>query len=124
MEKKITTDEIKAEIIKYMEDIGTYNESFNMSITMLAKLMMDYINARAEWETNGSKIATEYTNKAGNTNVVKDPIYQSMEKLRMDILSYLKELGLTPSGLKKLKEDTFRETQTTSKFDELLIKLA
>lgn len=122
--EKITSESIKKEIIQYMKDVGTYNNSFDVSIGMLGKLLIDYSNARDEWEEGGSRLVREHTNKDGHTNVVKDPLYQSMEKLRMDILTYLKELGLTPSGLKKLKEDTFKSTQTTSKFEELLIKLA
>lgn len=121
--EKITFESIQKEIVQYMEDVGTYNSSFNVSISMLSKLLVDYSNARRKWEEDGSKLVIEHTNKEGHTNTVKDPLYQSMEKLRMDILTYLKELGLTPSGLKKLKEDTFKEAQTTSKFEELLIKL-
>ena len=121
--EKITSEDIKKEIVQYMKDVGTYNSSFDVSVGMLSKLLVDYSNAREKWEEDGSQLVREHTNKEGHTNIVKDPLYQSMEKLRMDILTYLKELGLTPSGLKKLKEDTFKETQTTSKFEELLIKL-
>lgn len=116
---------MKKEIIECMKEIGTYNESFNLSIAILDKLLDDYNNARKEWEEDGCRMVISYTNKNNNTNTVKNPLYQSMEKLRMDILSYLKELGLTPSGLKKLRQSSFAEDDgKVSKVEEVLFKLS
>ena len=116
---------MKKEIIECMKEIGTYNESFNLSISILDKLLDDYNNARNEWEEDGCRMVISYTNKNNQTNTVKNPLYQSMEKLRMDILSYLKELGLTPSGLKKLRQSSFAEDDgKVSKVEEVLFKLS
>lgn len=116
---------MKKEIIECMKEIGTYNESFNLSIAILDKLLDDYNNARKEWEEDGCRMVISYTNKNNQTNTVKNPLYQSMEKLRMDILSYLKELGLTPSGLKKLRQSSFAEDDgKVSKVEEVLFKLS
>lgn len=116
---------MKKEIIECMKEIGTYNESFNLSISILDKLLDDYNNARKEWEEDGCRMVISYTNKNNQTNTVKNPLYQSMEKLRMDILSYLKELGLTPSGLKKLRQSSFAEDDgKVSKVEEVLFKLS
>lgn len=116
---------MKKEIIECMKEIGTYNESFNLSIAILDKLLDDYNNARKEWEEDGCRMVISYTNKNNQTNTVKNPLYQSMEKLRMDILSYLKELGLTPSGLKKLRQSSFAEDEgKVSKVEEVLFKLS
>lgn len=116
---------MKKEIIECMKEIGTYNESFDLSISILDKLLDDYNNARKEWEEDGCRMVISYTNKNNQTNTVKNPLYQSMEKLRMDILSYLKELGLTPSGLKKLRQSSFAEDDgKVSKVEEVLFKLS
>lgn len=116
---------MKKEIIECMKEIGTYNQSFDLSIAILDKLLDDYNNARKEWEEDGCRMVISYTNKNNQTNTVKNPLYQSMEKLRMDILSYLKELGLTPSGLKKLRQSSFAEDDgKVSKVEEVLFKLS
>lgn len=116
---------MKKEIIECMKEIGTYNQSFDLSIAILDKLLDDYNNARKEREEDGCRMVISYTNKNNQTNTVKNPLYQSMEKLRMDILSYLKELGLTPSGLKKLRQSSFAEDDgKVSKVEEVLFKLS
>lgn len=115
---------MRKEIIKCMEGVGTYDESFMISISILDKLINDYEMARKEWEDDGCRMVVEYTNKNNQTNTVKNPLYQSMEKLRMDILSYLKELGLTPSGLKKLRQSSFAsDNNKISKVEEVILKL-
>ena len=117
-------EKMKDEIVKCMEGVGTYDDSFLISISILDKLMGDYEMARKEWEEDGCRMVIEYTNKNNQTNTVKNPLYQSMEKLRMDILSYLKELGLTPSGLKKLRQSSFAEDEKKiSNVDEVILKL-
>lgn len=111
-------------IIDCMKAIGTYDNAFSLSIGILDKLLSDYYSARNQWEAEGGLLVIEYTNKNGQTNTVKNPLYQSMEKLRMDILTYLKELGLTPSGLKKLKQDSFGDENKVSKVEEMLMSLS
>lgn len=123
IEGEIENDVVKV-IIDCMKAIGTYDNAFVLSINLLDKLFTDYYKARKQWEDEGSKLVIEYTNKNNQTNVVKNPLYQSLEKLRMDILTYLRELGLTPSGLKKLKQDSFNDENKVSKLDELLISLS
>lgn len=113
------------EIIECMKGIGTYDESFYMTIDILDGLLNDYEMARNEWVKDGCQMVVEHTNKNGQTNIVKNPLYQSMEKLRMDILSYSKELGLTPSGLKKLRQSSFdKDDGKVSKVEEVLFKLS
>ena len=107
-----------------MKAIGTYDNAFMLSIGILDGLLSDYYRAREEWIDDGGQLVIEYTNKNGQTNTVKNPLYQSMEKLRMDILTYLRELGITPSGLKKLKQDSFGDNTKVSKVEEMLISLS
>lgn len=122
--EKTIENNITITIIDCMKAIGTYDNAFKLSIEILDKLLSDYYKARDEWEGQGSLLVVEHTNKNGQTNIVKNPLYQSMEKLRMDILTYLRELGLTPSGLKKLKQDSFGDENKVSKVEEMLMSLS
>lgn len=123
IEKSIENDITKT-IIDCMKAIGTYDNAFVLTIGILDGLLSDYYDARNQWETEGRLLVIEYTNKNGQTNTVKNPLYQSMEKLRMDILTYLRELGITPSGLKKLKQNSFGDENKVSKVEEMLISLS
>ena len=46
----------------------------------------------------------EYTNKGGSTNHIQNPLLKLANELNRDALTYWKELGLTPAGLKRLNE--------------------
>lgn len=122
--EKLLENDITKTIVDCMKAIGTYDNAFVLSIGILDGLLSDYYDARSQWEAEGRLLVIEYTNKNGQTNTVKNPLYQSMEKLRMDILTYLRELGITPSGLKKLKQDSFGDETKVSKVEEMLISLS
>lgn len=44
----------------------------------------------------------EYTNKAGATNLTKNPLLVLWDDLNKSALAYWRELGLTPSSYKKI----------------------
>lgn len=100
----ITMLQYKRKIIKQMEAVGTYKKEFSIVIETLAKLMVDYDKTLAEFEESGSNIIISHTNKAGKENMIKNPMYLAIEMMRKQILEYLQELGLTPSGLKKINK--------------------
>ena len=100
-----TLDEYKEEIIQNMRFVGTYKESFANTIDAYARAMMDYDTACAAFESLGSKFMVKHTNKAGAENIVKNPYYLVIEELRRVMLAYATQLGLTPSGLKKINDE-------------------
>lgn len=109
----------KKRIIKNMEAVGTYKPEFAQTINELAAMLEDLDEARKQFDAEGSKIVVKHTNKNGSTNIVKNPLYLAIEGLRVQILNYSKELGLTPAGLKKIKGDAV-EADTQSEFLEAL----
>lgn len=111
----------KKEIIKMMKQVDTYNKAFEITIDTFAKMLFDYYTAIDKFERSGGSIVIKHTNKNGSTNIVKNPLYQSIEKLRIDLISYARELGLTPAGLKKLNQSI--EEKPKSALDDILSKL-
>lgn len=97
-------DEYKEDIVEKMKEVGTFNDSFIHSVDVLARTLFDYEIAVKNFESSGSHIIVKHTNKNGSTNIVKNPLYLAIEKLRDDVLSYSRELGLTPAGLKRINE--------------------
>lgn len=100
-----TVEAYKKDIVKKMKSVGTYNLSFKHSIDVLSRTLYDYEIAVKNFESSGSHIIVKQTNKNGSTNIVKNPLYLAIEKLRDDVLSYSRELGLTPAGLKRINQD-------------------
>lgn len=92
----------KANIIEKMVAVDTYKPEYEHSIEILAQILVDYDRATEKFIREGSKYVVKHTNKAGATNISKNPLYLTIENLRSEALAYSRELGLTPSGLKKI----------------------
>lgn len=98
-------DYYKKDIVKKMRKIKSYNKSFDHVIDVYARLLVEYDRTLEQFAKSGESYIIKHTNKNGSTNIVKNPIYLIIEKQRTDILGYARELGLTPSGLKKLNDE-------------------
>lgn len=121
MDKKKDEKVYKRDINRMMKKVGTYNKSFEITINAFAKLLYDYQETLNMFEKTGGNVVISHTNKNGSTNIVKNPLYQSIEKMRTDIITYARELGLTPAGLKKLNQELQEEKE--SPLDSVLEKL-
>lgn len=91
-----------SKIKRQMKKIGTYKPEYEAAMRVLAEAMRDYDRAKEQFEEEGGEYMVEYTNKAGATNYVKNPLYVVMDDLRKNIITYCRELGLTPTGYKKI----------------------
>lgn len=103
----------KRQIINKMKKVGTYNVSFMYTINVLAKVLADYEKTTAQFARTGGQVVIKHTNKSGATNIVKNPLYLAIEKLRDDIITYSRELGLTPAGLKKINQEGVKPSKTS-----------
>jgi phage terminase small subunit len=112
----------KRQIIRKMKEVGTYSTSFVYTINVLAKVLADYEATTERFERTGGHMVIKHTNKSGATNIVKNPLYQAIEKLRDDIITYSRELGLTPAGLKRINKDG-APTDKQSPLERVLIEL-
>lgn len=81
---------------------GTYNQAFEPIIKTLARVQTELARAEKDWRGNGGTFVCEYTNKAGATNYVKDPYYSVVESLRDQVVDISAQLGLTPTGQRRV----------------------
>lgn len=112
-------EKYKKDIVKKMKEVGTYNVSFIYTINVLAKVLMDYEITTEQFAATGGHIVIKHTNKNGSTNIVKNPLYLALEKLRDDIITYSRELGLTPAGLKRINQEGAK-IEKKSKLEQIL----
>lgn len=103
-------------------EAGTYKPCFDMTIDMLARILERRDNAREAFKELGEQLIVKHTNKAGQTNEVKSPAVALENEMNRDALTYLRDLGLTPAGFKRLSEGALSEGKETG-LEEALRKL-
>lgn len=100
------------------EGAGTYRPFFDPVIDSLAEILEKRDDALKHYEESGGEPVVIHTNKGGNANMAKNPCLVLWNELNSAALHYWRDLGLTPSGLKKINESAL--TEKKGGFDELL----
>ncbi len=113
----------KAKIVKACKAAGTYKEYFDPVVSTLAEILDKRDAAQKEFVESGARIMIEYTNKAGATNYVQNPLIRLINDLNRDALTYWKELGLTAASLKKINESAIKGSSELSALDKALMQL-
>jgi len=85
-------------------EADTYKPYFDHVIDTLAGIMEQRDAAQRLFEESGGKTVVLHTNKGNATNIVKNPALVIVMELNAQALSYWRDLGLTPAGLKKINE--------------------
>ena len=85
-----------------MRSMQTYRPEFDYTIDVLASICELRDKNLTQWRKAGLQMVTEYTNKAGATNISKSPFFLNNLQFNEQILKYVKALGLTPSDASKL----------------------
>lgn len=111
-------------IAKNCKDAGTYRKYFAEPVKALAMILEKRDQALEEWNDSGGTIMIEYTNKAGNTNMVVHPMLIVWRDLNTQALAYWKDLGLTPAGLKKINDSALNNKANVSALETALTKLS
>ena len=108
----------KVKIEQACRDAGTYKDYFDSMIDTLAQILETRDLTHEVWVEEGCKPVVTHTNKGGNANITKNPLVTLENDLNTQALAYWRDLGLSPSGLKKLKADIMSENKTS--FEDLL----
>lgn len=116
----MTKAEWVKQLTKTCKKAGTYETFFNDIIEQLAQILEIRDNATAEFEQSGNKPVVVYTNKGGHTNIVKNPALVVINDCNQQALAYWRELGLTPTGYKKLKPE---EADKDTSFEDVLSQI-
>ena len=101
------------------EDAGTYREYFDSVIDTLAGIMEKRDDAEEQFVKTGGRAVVMHTNKAGASNIVKNPALVIVDDFNKTALAYWRDLGLTPAGLKRINEGALKGKQKASFGDVL-----
>lgn len=111
--------EWKDNIIEACKGVNTYRTEFDSVIDTLATILEQRDKAMEMYINTGSNPVVKHTNKAHETNYVKNPMLVQWSELNKDALAYWRDLGLTPNGLKRINENELK-TKTKDGFGEAL----
>lgn len=119
----MTAESWRVKIKKNCEEAGTYRPFFDDVIEALSAILEQRDTAKAQFDKSGGAVVISYTNKGGATNPAKNPFLVAWNDLNQTALSYWRELGLTPAGLKKI-DDNAMKPKKKSRLAEALNDLA
>lgn len=108
----------KKKIKAACEEAGTYRSQFEIVIETLAEIMETRDEAAKQYKLSGNKPVIAHTNKGGHTNLVKNPALAVINEQNQQALAYWRDLGLTPSGFKRL--DGKAVEQKDASFEDVL----
>lgn len=104
----MTKNRWKALILDQMKELGVADPAYHSAVETLASILEQRDKVHKEFRASGGKAAQEYTNKAGATNLTKNPLLVLWDELNKTALAYWRELGLTPSSYKKMTGDPMK----------------
>lgn len=97
-----------------LESLGVYRVEFDPAVWALAKIEEEVDAAWAEYEAEGCIRIITTVNKAGAEYRQQNPSYTAWLNLVAECRSQRRELGLTPAGLKKLREDAMKKPKKSA----------
>lgn len=101
--------EWKKQIEENMQENGTYRESFFSAIDTLADILEQRDKAYEKFVEDGSQATIIRISDRGAENIAKNPQLTVWMDLNTQALAYWRDLGLTPSGLKKLDDTALKK---------------
>lgn len=109
--KSMTKTKWKAAIEQATKEAGTYRPFFDSVISTLAVILERRDKLERQYKRDGSEALVEHTNKNGSVNMEQNPLLRLINDLNRDALTYWRDLGLTPAGLKKINENAMKEVK-------------
>lgn len=95
----------------------TYQDSFDVTLQILAEIMERRDSAKEQYKQFGGT-AMIYDE---NNKLIKNPALSLLTECEKDALPYLRDLGLTPAGLKRIENNAIAPVQKKKDvFDDLL----
>lgn len=123
MKKTDYKKRIKAQI-KYD---AAYIPSFETTINILCEILEERDRVYKEYQAQGSKPVIEFTSDRGAVNLKPNPLLKQWQELNTSAIVYLRDLGLTAAGLRKLQGQLPNHTEPKSfkdTFEELMKRKA
>ena len=104
----------KSRIIASTRAVGTYKDAFLPAINALADILERRDEAYKEFIESGGETVVEKSSDRGAVNMGMNPRLRVWMDLSAQALNYWRDLGLTPSGLKKIDEQMMKPKKVSA----------
>lgn len=98
----MTATKWRNKIKKACQNVGTYLPEYDAVIDTLARMLESRDKVYQQFLSSGANPVITHTNKAGATNLVKNPLLVAWLDINTQSLAYWRDLGLTPKGYRTL----------------------
>jgi hypothetical protein len=103
-ERKMSAQEWKERIVESAKSIGTYREEFDDIIAMLSEILDRRDKIKKQFTDEGEIFLVKKVSDRGSVNYSKNPLLATLENCEAQALTFWREIGLTPRGLKQIDE--------------------
>ena len=99
-----------------------YIPSFQTTIKILSEILEERDNVYTAYQKDGARPVIEFTSDRGSVNMKPNPLLKQWQELNTSALAYLRDLGLTAAGLRKLQGQIpeRKKTQGFSKLEDFM----
>ncbi len=108
------------EITEACKQVGTYQDSFRPAISALSTILEERDRAYDNFLAAGAEPVVETVDGRGTAKLSKNPRLAIWLDLNNQALSYWRDLGLTPSGLKKINEKAIKDAPQKKTLEDVL----
>ena len=106
----MTKDEWKKVIEGQIKFDHDYIPSFQTTIQILSEMLEERDRVYTQYIEDGARPVVEFKSDRGATNLKQNPLLRQWQEINTLCLSYLRDLGLTAGGLRKLQGTLPKET--------------
>lgn len=100
----------KKKIEEQCTEAGTMRKSFVPTMDALAQILERRDIIYKQFLDEGAQVVIEKTSDRGAKNMTQNPLFVAWKDLNTQALTYWRELGCTPKGLKQISEDNLKTT--------------
>ena len=92
--------------------------SFHTTIKILAEILEERDRVYSLYQEQGAMPVIDFTSDRGAVNKKPNPLLRQWQELNTSALAYLRDLGLTAAGLRKLQGSLPKPEEKSSKLTE------
>ena len=111
----MTAAEWREKLTEQLNFDREYIPSFQTTIQILSEILEERDRVYTCYVQNGAEPVTEFTSDRGAVNMKPNPLLKQWQDLNTSALSYLRDLGLTAAGLRKLQGQLQKEEKKSDK---------
>lgn len=95
-----------------------FANSFQTTIMILSEILEERDRVYQAYYEAGAKPVVEFTQDRGAVNLKQNPLLRQWNELNTTALSYMRDLGITPAGLRKI-QGSLPKQSPSAKFSKL-----